>query len=200
MQDLLVEIALTARALARQCAGRLVYPLNARAGSTSRNARFSRGSRSLLSSLSLFAFIASALASSARQRRRDMTAGDRKDLSHPAEAQNPPETSEEREQRKARESSNLDQSLEETFPSSDPVSPFIPAKGSVGSENEPNPQKTCAHAHCDCIVSSPDYWCSDACRDAQQGYDDASGITSCPCGHAECSAASHVERNAIAQA
>jgi len=34
----------------------------------------------------------------------------------------------ERHQRKARENHNQDEALEETFPASDPVSPFIPAK------------------------------------------------------------------------
>lgn len=37
------------------------------------------------------------------------------------------ETEHERMQRKRRESDNLDEALEETFPASDPVSPFIPA-------------------------------------------------------------------------
>lgn len=32
------------------------------------------------------------------------------------------------EQRKQHESENQDEALEETFPASDPVSPFIPAK------------------------------------------------------------------------
>ena len=38
------------------------------------------------------------------------------------------ETPEERAQRKRKESANVDQALKETFPASDPVSPFIPAK------------------------------------------------------------------------
>lgn len=38
------------------------------------------------------------------------------------------ETAEERAQRKRKESANVDQALQETFPASDPVSPFIPAK------------------------------------------------------------------------
>ncbi|HEU4774447.1 MAG TPA: hypothetical protein VFS82_08020 [Lysobacter sp.] len=38
------------------------------------------------------------------------------------------ETSEERAARKQHESDNQDQALLETFPTSDPVSPFIPAK------------------------------------------------------------------------
>lgn len=38
------------------------------------------------------------------------------------------ETSAEKRERKRHESDNLDQALEETFPGSDPVSPFVPAK------------------------------------------------------------------------
>jgi hypothetical protein len=59
-----------------------------------------------------------------------MSSQDRKDLEHPdykggAVA---PETPAERQQRKDKESDNQDEALEETFPASDPVSPFIPAK------------------------------------------------------------------------
>lgn len=52
---------------------------------------------------------------------------DRKDPPNPTR----PHTDEspgERRERKARESENQDEALEETFPASDPVSPFIPAK------------------------------------------------------------------------
>lgn len=54
---------------------------------------------------------------------------DRKDPS-PAGSKSPraEETPEQRRQRKKKESRNLDTALEETFPGSDPVSPFIPAK------------------------------------------------------------------------
>jgi len=38
------------------------------------------------------------------------------------------ETPVERAQRKRKESENVDQALKETFPASDPISPFIPAK------------------------------------------------------------------------
>lgn len=38
------------------------------------------------------------------------------------------ETPAQRQARKQRESRNQDEALEETFPASDPVSPFIPAK------------------------------------------------------------------------
>ena len=54
---------------------------------------------------------------------------DRKDPRHPLDS--PPterETEAEREARKRKESENQDHSLEETFPASDPVSPFVPAK------------------------------------------------------------------------
>lgn len=58
-----------------------------------------------------------------------MTEHDRKDVKHPHD---PPrkerESPAEREARKRRESENQDHSLEETFPASDPVSPFVPAK------------------------------------------------------------------------
>jgi len=39
-----------------------------------------------------------------------------------------PEDARDRERRKQHESENQDQALEETFPASDPVSPFVPAK------------------------------------------------------------------------
>ncbi|OOG41382.1 hypothetical protein [Rhodanobacter sp. C05] len=58
-----------------------------------------------------------------------MSTSDRKDLPHPDDP--PPsttETAEQRKQRKQRESSNQDEALEETFPASDPVSPFVPAR------------------------------------------------------------------------
>ncbi len=54
-----------------------------------------------------------------------MTHGDRKDP-HPIVAG--PENPLARRRRKTRESSNLDEALEETFPASDPVSPFVPAR------------------------------------------------------------------------
>lgn len=58
-----------------------------------------------------------------------MSSKDRKDVSHPHDhplAQ--VETPAEREARKRKESDNHEEALEETFPASDPVSPFIPAK------------------------------------------------------------------------
>lgn len=53
---------------------------------------------------------------------------DRKDLPDGNGGQSIPETREQRRLRKERESSNQDEALEETFPASDPVSPFVPAK------------------------------------------------------------------------
>jgi len=51
---------------------------------------------------------------------------DRKDL--PDADRSNAETPQQRQDRKDRESSNQDEALEETFPASDPVSPFVPAK------------------------------------------------------------------------
>jgi len=63
------------------------------------------------------------------QRSQSMTSHDRKDIQHPdcAKPQRP-ETENERQGRKAHESELTDEAVEETFPASDPVSPFIPAK------------------------------------------------------------------------
>ncbi|MGN6729701.1 MAG: hypothetical protein ACTHJG_07705 [Rhodanobacteraceae bacterium] len=51
---------------------------------------------------------------------------DRKDPGHGGIRQG--ETPDERRRRKASESANLDEAVDETFPASDPVSPFVPAK------------------------------------------------------------------------
>ena len=40
----------------------------------------------------------------------------------------PHESHKEKRDRKSRESENLDQAIEESFPASDPISPFVPAK------------------------------------------------------------------------
>lgn len=53
---------------------------------------------------------------------------DRKDPPDPSEDRDQPESGHERKQRKEHESRNQDEALEETFPASDPVSPFVPAK------------------------------------------------------------------------
>lgn len=52
---------------------------------------------------------------------------DRKDLQELG-ASEAPESPHERAQRKLKASDNMDESLKETFPASDSVSPFIPAK------------------------------------------------------------------------
>jgi len=71
-----------------------------------------------------------------------MSSHDRRDLEHPDRKTNPAkrETPETRQRRKDKESDNLDEALEETFPASDPVSPFIPAKmrkaGSAGDAED----------------------------------------------------------------
>ena len=57
-----------------------------------------------------------------------MSNQDRKDPPIPGETLAVGESELERQRRKAHESDNQDESLEETFPASDPVSPFIPAK------------------------------------------------------------------------
>ena len=55
---------------------------------------------------------------------------DRKDPPQHDDKKSPakPEDARDREKRKQHESENQDQALEETFPASDPVSPFVPAK------------------------------------------------------------------------
>lgn len=53
---------------------------------------------------------------------------DRKDLPADRRGRSAPETPQQRRERKDRENSNQDEALEETFPASDPVSPFVPAK------------------------------------------------------------------------
>lgn len=41
----------------------------------------------------------------------------------------------------------------------------------------------CAHQSCACPAEPNSEWCSEECRDAQQGY---SAAPICPCGHAAC--------------
>ncbi len=53
---------------------------------------------------------------------------DRKDPPGPGEDRNCPESPGHRQERKDHESENQDEALEETFPASDPVSPFVPAR------------------------------------------------------------------------
>jgi hypothetical protein len=54
---------------------------------------------------------------------------DRKDIAPPLESAPQDESRAVRRERKRHESANLDEALEETFPASDPVSPFVPAVG-----------------------------------------------------------------------
>ncbi|HJT99328.1 MAG TPA: hypothetical protein VJ696_13505 [Rhodanobacteraceae bacterium] len=58
---------------------------------------------------------------------------DRKD---PKPAPPAAETPHEKRRRKDKESRNLDDALEETFPASDPVSPFIPAKAPAAHDDD----------------------------------------------------------------
>ncbi len=53
---------------------------------------------------------------------------DRKDPPGPNEDRGCEETPHQRHERKRHENANQDEALEETFPASDPVSPFVPAK------------------------------------------------------------------------
>lgn len=53
---------------------------------------------------------------------------DRKDTPAQGEQVECEETEAQRRERKRHESENHDEALEETFPASDPVSPFVPAK------------------------------------------------------------------------
>lgn len=129
-----------------------------------------------------------------RREESTMTHQDRKDPPLNPNAEPNAETPRERDERKAKESANLDDALEETFPSSDPVSPFVPARAPEPAPPEANAEKrTCAHAHCACQVSSGDTWCSDACRDTQQGYADRDASAACRCGHPECASGASAE-------
>jgi hypothetical protein len=114
-----------------------------------------------------------------------MSVRDRKDLPHPAESGAAPleENDAERAARKERESRALDEALQETFPTSDPISPFVPA---VPLADTPAAEeaRSCAHAGCGCRVEPPRQWCSDACRDQQQGY--APSGAACACAHPAC--------------
>lgn len=53
---------------------------------------------------------------------------DRKDLPEDHGGPSAPEDPRQRRQRKEHVDRNQDEALEETFPASDPVSPFVPAK------------------------------------------------------------------------
>ena len=61
---------------------------------------------------------------------QDRPAHDRKDLPvTPPGVEPTPESPADRRERKTRESELLDEAVTETFPASDPISPFVPAKG-----------------------------------------------------------------------
>ena len=112
-----------------------------------------------------------------------MNSKDRKDTPHADDGKQhkSDETPGERASRKAKESAALDEALEETFPTSDPVSPFVPA---VPTEAESGKDKPCAHAACGCRVAGDRQWCSEACRAASGN--DAHASARCECGHAGC--------------
>jgi hypothetical protein len=57
-----------------------------------------------------------------------MSEDDRKHSNRPNREKPRRESPTERRERKDHESDNQDEALEETFPASDPVSPFVPAK------------------------------------------------------------------------
>ena len=90
---------------------------------------------------------------------------DRKDLPHDGHAPPPhDETPQERAERKSRESDSLDEALEETFPTSDPVSPFVPAIRTTGEQHDEDKAagRRCAHERCDCSVEPLTRWASPA--------------------------------------
>jgi hypothetical protein len=120
-----------------------------------------------------------------------MTSRDRKDLPHSQDPQQvrAPETHTDRMVRKEKESDALDEALQETFPTSDPISPFVPAVPlrSPGDDDASAGANICAHDGCRCATTPPAIWCSDSCREAQQGYVPMPG-QSCQCGHSECAA------------
>lgn len=114
-----------------------------------------------------------------------MSSRDRKDPPHPSDEkrQEVDESTQDRAVRKAKESDALDEALKETFPTSDPVSPFVPA---VPSEPALPERLNCAHEGCSCQVEIEERWCSEDCR---------ASVTSsspprprCGCGHAGCGA------------
>lgn len=70
---------------------------------------------------------AASTVATARTRKPAAVTRDRKDPPH-RDAPSGAESTQQRKRRKEKESANMDRALEETFPASDPVSPFIPAK------------------------------------------------------------------------
>ena len=113
-----------------------------------------------------------------------MNSKDRKDTPHADDKDQSiaNETPGERASRKAKESDALDEALEETFPTSDPVSPFVPA---VPTEDAGGDGKSCAHPTCGCRVAVDQQWCSESCR--ATASDGPNPSAHCGCGHAGCS-------------
>jgi hypothetical protein len=112
-----------------------------------------------------------------------MSSRDRKDPPHPSDEmrQEVDESTRERAARKEKESDALDEALQETFPTSDPVSPFVPA---VPSEPAGAERRTCSHAGCSCQVDVDEKWCSERCRSSATS--DAHPGGACGCGHPGC--------------
>lgn len=121
-----------------------------------------------------------------------MSTRDRKDTphSHDVVFDRTVESPAARADRKQRESDKLDEALQETFPTSDPISPFVPAVRADPDDTNAlmDSSHSCAYDNCACRVTPPDRWCSPACQDAQQSYvASASGSGTCLCGHSACS-------------
>ncbi|GEM_PF-826255 len=57
----------------------------------------------------------------------------------------PAESDVEKRRRKSHESDNLDEAVNETFPASDPVSPFVPAKPPEDDDDEEDDEDDAAH-------------------------------------------------------
>src|SRR5690606_27167774 len=75
-----------------------------------------------------------------RPTRQSMSNRDRKDPPPPGKERQPPTPAEE-QKRKRHEDQNQEEALEETFPASDPVSPFVPAKVPESPPAAPGPQR-----------------------------------------------------------
>ena len=61
---------------------------------------------------------------------------DRKEAAQPGDAPAPAENEEEYMARKQHESELLDEAIDESFPASDPASPFVPAIGAMHADAE----------------------------------------------------------------
>ncbi|HJU07451.1 MAG TPA: hypothetical protein VJ727_03115 [Rhodanobacteraceae bacterium] len=58
------------------------------------------------------------------------------DRKEPGSKPHPAESDADKRRRKSHESDNLDEAVDETFPASDPVSPFVPAKPPEDEEDD----------------------------------------------------------------